>query len=298
MGAQATDVVIVGMGPAGIFCALSLLEHGHAGHIVMVDKGLSVRERRCPKRLRGPSGACVGCEPCRITAGFSGAGAIRRSLAFRRVGETASSSASMWRRPPSSRWTASTCRSVRTRTWRGWAARSSWPTYAAAPSRPASSWSTAPYATWAPNVRATCTRASKSIWWRPAWSWRFSTTCTQVLVEGNTCVGVALEGPHGAGELRARHTVVAHGQAGRRLAGEAVRGARHRPRSRHGGHRRSGGSAQRDHGDGQPGALRVQAGGLSQALQEQGPHLLPEPRRFRQPGELRQRPGSGERPLL
>ena len=217
MGAQATDVVIVGMGPAGILCALSLLEHGHAGHIVMVDKGLSVRERRCPKQLRGPSGACVGCEPCRITAGFSGAGAFSdgKPRFPPKWGEICpSSSASMWRRPPSSRWTASTCRSVRTRTWRGWAARSSWPTYAAAPSRPASSWSTAPYATWAPNVRATCTRASKSIWWRPAWSLRFSTTCTQVLVEGNTCVGVALEGPHGAGELRARHTVVATGRRG------------------------------------------------------------------------------------
>ena len=42
----------------------------------------------------------------------------------------------------------------------------------------------------------------------------------------------------------------------------------------------------RGHGDGEPGAVRVQAGRLSPSLQEQGPHLLPEPRRLRQPGEL------------
>ena len=35
---------------------------------------------------------------------------------------------------------------------------------------------------------------------------RFSTTCTQVLIQDGTCVGVALEGPDGASELRARHT--------------------------------------------------------------------------------------------
>ena len=42
-----TDVVIVGAGPAGIFCALSLLERGFTGRIVMVDKGLAaMRELR------------------------------------------------------------------------------------------------------------------------------------------------------------------------------------------------------------------------------------------------------------
>ena len=43
---------------------------------------------------------------------------------------------------------------------------------------------------------------------------RFSTTCTQVLIQDGTCVGVALEGPDGASELRARHTVVATGRRG------------------------------------------------------------------------------------
>ena len=45
-----TDVVIVGAGPAGIFCALSLLERGFTGRIVMVDKGLAVEDRVCPKQ--------------------------------------------------------------------------------------------------------------------------------------------------------------------------------------------------------------------------------------------------------
>ena len=43
---------------------------------------------------------------------------------------------------------------------------------------------------------------------------RFRTTCTQVLVDGDSCTGVAAEGPEGAYELRARHTVVATGRRG------------------------------------------------------------------------------------
>ncbi len=68
-----TDVVIVGAGPAGIFCALGLLERGFSGGIVIVDKGLAVEDRACPKQAGGP---CAGCSPCRITTGFSGAGAF------------------------------------------------------------------------------------------------------------------------------------------------------------------------------------------------------------------------------
>ncbi len=68
-----TDVVIVGAGPAGIFCALGLLGKGDGRHITMVEKGLPVERRRCPK---GRTGYCMACEPCRITTGFSGAGAF------------------------------------------------------------------------------------------------------------------------------------------------------------------------------------------------------------------------------
>lgn len=68
-----TDIVVVGAGPAGIFCALALLERGFAGRIVMVDKGLAVEDRVCPKASGAP---CAMCDPCRITTGFSGAGAF------------------------------------------------------------------------------------------------------------------------------------------------------------------------------------------------------------------------------
>ena len=67
------DVVIVGAGPAGIFCALALVENAGARSVVMVERGLPVEERFCPKTR---SGGCAGCDPCRITTGFSGAGAF------------------------------------------------------------------------------------------------------------------------------------------------------------------------------------------------------------------------------
>lgn len=68
-----TDIVIVGAGPSGIFTALGLLERRPDARIVLVDAGLPVEQRKCPKEH---TGRCVGCEPCRITTGFSGAGAF------------------------------------------------------------------------------------------------------------------------------------------------------------------------------------------------------------------------------
>lgn len=70
---SSADVVIVGAGPSGIFTALGLLEGGVVARIVIVEKGLAIEERSCPK---AKAGRCVGCEPCRITTGFSGAGAF------------------------------------------------------------------------------------------------------------------------------------------------------------------------------------------------------------------------------
>lgn len=70
---QVADVVIVGAGPSGIFAALGLLERGFRARIVIVEKGLPVSKRACPK---AKTGQCMGCDPCRITTGFSGAGAF------------------------------------------------------------------------------------------------------------------------------------------------------------------------------------------------------------------------------
>ncbi len=67
------DVVIVGAGPSGIFCALKLLEERPQSHIVMLEKGLPVERRHCPKEQ---AGHCLNCQPCNITTGFSGAGAF------------------------------------------------------------------------------------------------------------------------------------------------------------------------------------------------------------------------------
>lgn len=68
-----TDIVIVGAGPSGIFTALGMLEGKPSARIVLVDVGFPVEQRSCPKER---TGSCVGCEPCRITTGFSGAGAF------------------------------------------------------------------------------------------------------------------------------------------------------------------------------------------------------------------------------
>ena len=69
-----TDVVIVGAGPAGIFTAIEMLRYGSGEKITIVEKGLAVEKRRCPK---SETHKCVNCKPyCHITTGFSGAGAF------------------------------------------------------------------------------------------------------------------------------------------------------------------------------------------------------------------------------
>lgn len=68
-----TDVLIIGAGPAGIFCALALVRSAKAPQVTIVEKGLPIERRSCPKERVGH---CVGCQPCRITTGFSGAGAF------------------------------------------------------------------------------------------------------------------------------------------------------------------------------------------------------------------------------
>ena len=70
---RTTDVLIIGAGPAGIFTALGLLGKSDTRHIMLVDRGLPIERRSCPKTK---TGVCVHCKPCRITTGFSGAGAF------------------------------------------------------------------------------------------------------------------------------------------------------------------------------------------------------------------------------
>ncbi len=68
------DVLIVGAGPAGIFTALEKLRNGSKQKIMIVEKGVEIGARHCPKVK---TGVCVNCRPyCHITTGFSGAGAF------------------------------------------------------------------------------------------------------------------------------------------------------------------------------------------------------------------------------
>lgn len=69
-----TGVVIIGAGPAGIFTALEMLRKGTKQNIILVEKGSPIEKRACPKKI---TNKCVNCKPyCHITTGFSGAGAF------------------------------------------------------------------------------------------------------------------------------------------------------------------------------------------------------------------------------
>lgn len=76
------DVVIVGAGPCGIFCAYELLEKNKDLKVLLVDKGHDIYHRKCPVMLHKIANCpqnkdgVSGCYPaCSITNGFGGAGA-------------------------------------------------------------------------------------------------------------------------------------------------------------------------------------------------------------------------------
>ncbi|WP_372751122.1 NAD(P)/FAD-dependent oxidoreductase [Labilibaculum sp.] len=68
------DVIIVGAGPAGIFCAYELVKNREDLTILILEKGRGMDKRNCPKHTNG--GKCVHCKPCSITTGWAGAGAF------------------------------------------------------------------------------------------------------------------------------------------------------------------------------------------------------------------------------
>lgn len=68
------NIIIIGAGPAGIFTALEMIKKGSEKKITIIEKGLAIENRRCPKHK---TKQCVNCKPfCHITTGFSGAGAF------------------------------------------------------------------------------------------------------------------------------------------------------------------------------------------------------------------------------
>ena len=81
------DLIIVGAGPSGIFTALELILQNKNRRILIIEKGKSVENRKCPK---AKTGRCMNCQPCNITTGFSGAGAFsdgKLSLSYEVGGE-------------------------------------------------------------------------------------------------------------------------------------------------------------------------------------------------------------------
>ncbi len=66
------DVVIVGAGPAGLFCAYELVENNKKLKVALVDKGRRAETRMCPMKVNG--GKCVNCPTCQILSGYGGAG--------------------------------------------------------------------------------------------------------------------------------------------------------------------------------------------------------------------------------
>ncbi|MDW8034096.1 MAG: FAD-dependent oxidoreductase [Nitrososphaerota archaeon] len=68
------DIVIVGGGPAGIFCALSFIENNKDLSIIVLEKGHDITNRYCPARRLNK--LCVRCDVCNIYSGLGGAGAF------------------------------------------------------------------------------------------------------------------------------------------------------------------------------------------------------------------------------
>ncbi|MBF0199982.1 MAG: FAD-binding protein [Desulfamplus sp.] len=64
------DVIIAGGGPAGLFAAYHLMEHGSL-KVLMIEKGKPPLQRKCPNHNLQK---CVGCDPCNILSGIGGAG--------------------------------------------------------------------------------------------------------------------------------------------------------------------------------------------------------------------------------
>lgn len=70
---QNYDVIIIGAGPSGAFCAYTLKTECPDLDVLIVEKGRPIEKRVCPKRK---TNVCVHCQPCNITTGFAGAGAF------------------------------------------------------------------------------------------------------------------------------------------------------------------------------------------------------------------------------
>lgn len=74
------DVILVGAGPAGIFCAYELVVKNQNLKVLLVEKGNDIYSRKCPilekKATKCPNTKTGTCYPaCAMTSGFGGCGA-------------------------------------------------------------------------------------------------------------------------------------------------------------------------------------------------------------------------------
>ena len=70
------DVIIIGSGPAAVFCALQLIQQENVNRkqrFLILDEGVEIEHRRCRTEF---TGKCTHCKICSITHGFAGAGAF------------------------------------------------------------------------------------------------------------------------------------------------------------------------------------------------------------------------------
>jgi len=66
------DVVIIGAGPSGLFCAYELISKNKDLKILLIDEGKKADKRCCPMNDKKIS--CQNCKPCNILSGYGGAG--------------------------------------------------------------------------------------------------------------------------------------------------------------------------------------------------------------------------------
>ncbi len=74
------DVILVGAGPAGIFCAYELMSKAPYLKVLLIEKGNDIYSRKCPilekKAVKCPTTKKGTCNPsCAMTSGFGGCGA-------------------------------------------------------------------------------------------------------------------------------------------------------------------------------------------------------------------------------
>ncbi|MDD3958109.1 MAG: FAD-dependent oxidoreductase, partial [Candidatus Izemoplasmatales bacterium] len=73
------NIIIVGAGPAGYMCAYELIEKKPELSVLLVDKGHTIFDRKCPilekkiQKCPTQKNGYIGCLPyCSITNGFGG----------------------------------------------------------------------------------------------------------------------------------------------------------------------------------------------------------------------------------